>query len=55
MKDEKMDRGFRESPTKTAKQGRSCCALTNLSCINNDFLEDMTGKIGDLWLMISLA
>jgi len=55
MEDQEIGKTSGERPAETAKRGRSCCSPANLGCVNTDCIEDMNGKIGDLWLMISLT
>jgi hypothetical protein len=54
MKKQKQGQASEERLPETAKPGRSCCLLPNLVCANTDCIEEMSGKIGNLWLMISL-
>jgi hypothetical protein len=55
MKAEKIDKGLEESPANTAQPGHSCCGMRNFSYTDTDCVEEMSGRIGDLWLMISLV
>jgi hypothetical protein len=55
MKEQKRGRASEERPPETAKRDRLCCSLANLGCANPDCIEDIGGKIGYLWLMISLT
>ncbi len=54
MKDKEIDKASREGPDTTVKQVRSCCAFPKIDCIDTNIVEDMSRKIGDLWLVISL-
>ncbi len=54
MKNKETGKNPRKTPAGRSEQGQSCCALANLEFIGIDPFENMTWKIGDLWLMISL-
>jgi len=56
MKEQKQQgKASEERPAETATRGRSCCSLANIGCVNTDCIEDIGGKIGYLWLVISLT
>jgi hypothetical protein len=54
MKEQKQGKTSEEKPSETAKRCPSCCSVANLGSVDTDCIEDIGGKIGDLWLMISL-
>jgi hypothetical protein len=54
MNDKKADKVLGERVTKPLKPFGPCCAPGNPCCTDDELLEKATGKIGDLWLVISL-
>jgi hypothetical protein len=55
MKRENLDEAMRKSSAEPVKQGGGCCGLGKLGHIDTELVDDMSNKIGDLWLMISLT
>ncbi len=55
MKPENREKALRESSTEVVKRVRSFWTALKPSRLNTRFMEEMSGRIGDLWLMISLT
>jgi hypothetical protein len=53
MKDKEIDKASREDPDTSIKQVGSFCAFPKMDWIDTNMVEDMSRKIGNLWLVIS--